>query len=110
MAASHALPFPGLFAEIGLPGAGPQTTAWLYMFWHGGFPLVVGAYALLKHEGHQATQPTRHASVAVLSAGAAVPAAVCGLTLLATRAQHPLPPIMQGHRSRPARGTILTSV
>ncbi len=110
MAASHALTFPGLFSETGLLGAGPQTTAWLYMFWHGGFPLVVGAYALLKHEGHQATQPTRHASVAVLSAGAAVLAAVCGLTLLATLAQHALPAIMQGNRYTPAMVTIVSSV
>jgi signal transduction histidine kinase len=110
MAASHALTFPGLFSETGLLGAGPQTTAWLYMFWHGGFPLVVGAYALLKHEGHQATQPTRHASVAVLSAGAAVLAGVCGLTLLATLAQHALPAIMQGNRYTPAMVTIVSSV
>ena len=110
MAASHALTFPGLFSATGLLGAGPQTTAWLYMFWHGGFPLVVGAYALLKDEGHQTTQPTRHSSVAVLSAGAAVLAAVCGLTLLATLAQHALPAIMQGNRYTPAMVTIVSSV
>ena len=110
MAASHALTFPGLFSATGLLGAGPQTTAWLYMFWHGGFPLVVGAYALLKDEGHQATLPTRHSSVAVLSAGAAVLAAVCGLTLLATLAQHALPAIMQGNRYTPAMVTIVSSV
>jgi signal transduction histidine kinase len=110
MAASHALTFPGLFSETGLLGAGPQTTAWLYMFWHGGFPLVVGVYALLKDEGHQATQPTRHSSVAVLSAGAAVLAAVCGLTLLATLAQHALPVIMEGNRYTPAMVTIVSSV
>jgi PAS domain S-box-containing protein len=44
----HALTFPGLFAPAGLFGAGPQTTAWLYMVWHGGFPLLVLGYALLK--------------------------------------------------------------
>jgi signal transduction histidine kinase len=110
MAAAHALTFPGLFSETGLLGAGPQTTAWLYMFWHGGFPLVVGAYALLKDERHQATQPTRHSSVAVLSAGATVLAAVCGLTLLATLAQHALPAIMQGNRYTPAMVTIVSSV
>src|SRR5262245_42603763 len=37
----HALSFPGLFAPTGLLGAGPQSTAWLYMFWHAGFPLLV---------------------------------------------------------------------
>src|SRR5207302_3832723 len=44
----HSLTFPGLFAPSGLLGAGPQTTAWLYMVWHGGFPLLVLGYALLK--------------------------------------------------------------
>jgi PAS domain S-box-containing protein len=44
----HALTFPGLFAPAGLLGAGPQTTAWLYMVWHGGFSLLVLGYALLK--------------------------------------------------------------
>src|SRR5262245_55725428 len=46
MAVSHALTFPGLFAPTGLLGAGPQSTAWLYMFWRAGFPLLVIAYAL----------------------------------------------------------------
>ena len=46
----HALTFPGLFAPTGLFDAGPQTTVWLYMIWHGGFPLFVLGYALLKDE------------------------------------------------------------
>lgn len=44
----HALTFPGLFAPNGLLHGGPQTTAWLYQIWHGGFPLLVLGYALLK--------------------------------------------------------------
>src|SRR3954451_25390828 len=44
----HALTFPGLFAPTGLLGAGSQTTVWLYMIWHGVFPLLVLGYALLK--------------------------------------------------------------
>src|SRR5215470_10185431 len=47
----HALTFPGLFAPTGLLGAGPQTTAWLFMIWHGGFPLLAFAYALTKGRG-----------------------------------------------------------
>ena len=35
-------------APGGLLGAGSQTTVWLYMIWHGGFPLFVLAYAWLK--------------------------------------------------------------
>ncbi len=110
IAAAHALTFPGLFSSTGLLGAGPQTTAWLYMFWHGGFPLLVGAYALLKDEGREVTQPTRHASVVILSAGAAVLAAVCGFTTLATLGQHALPAIMQGNRYTPAMITVVSSV
>ncbi len=45
MAAAHMLSFPGLFVPDGLLYAGPQTTAWLYVFWHGGFPLFVIGYA-----------------------------------------------------------------
>ncbi len=48
-AIAHALTFPGLFAPTGLFHAGPQTTVWLYMIWHGGFPLFVLGYALLKN-------------------------------------------------------------
>src|SRR5262245_29682225 len=44
----HALTFPGLFSPGGLFGAGSQTTVWLYMVWHGVFPLLVIGYALLK--------------------------------------------------------------
>jgi len=50
IAVAHALTFPGVFAPTGLLGAGPQSTAWLYIFWHGGFPLFVAAYALLKRK------------------------------------------------------------
>lgn len=41
MTVGHALTFPGLFSASGLLGAGIQSTAWLYMFWHAGFPLAV---------------------------------------------------------------------
>src|SRR5262245_45740511 len=47
---AHAMTFPGLFAPTGLLGAGPQSTAWLYMFWHGVFPLFVIGYAVLPRE------------------------------------------------------------
>jgi two-component system, sensor histidine kinase and response regulator len=47
MVIPHAFSFPGVFSSTGLMGGGPQTTAWIYMFWHGGFPLFVLAFALL---------------------------------------------------------------
>jgi signal transduction histidine kinase len=48
MIGAHALTFPGLFAQGGLLWAGPQSTAWIYMMWHGGFALFVIAYAALQ--------------------------------------------------------------
>jgi PAS domain S-box-containing protein len=47
-AVAHALTFPGLFAPAGLFNGGSQTTVWLFMIWHGGFPLLVLGYAVLK--------------------------------------------------------------
>src|SRR5258706_6504679 len=114
MAVSHALTFPGLFSPTGLLGAGPQSTAWLYMFWHGGFPLVVIAYALLKGEARDVTGPRgrarARAGMAVGSSVAAVLLAVCALTLLATAGQGALPAIMQGNHYTPAMIVVVSGV
>src|SRR5256886_12294689 len=43
------LTFPGIFTPGGLLGAElRQSTHWLYISWHAGFPMCVIAYALLK--------------------------------------------------------------
>jgi signal transduction histidine kinase len=107
-AVAHALTFPGLFSPTGLLGAGPQSTAWLYMFWHGGFPLLVIAYALLKCETRDTTRAAP--GTAVLASVAAVLVAVCGLTLLATAGQDALPAIMQGSHYTPAMIVVVSSV
>jgi signal transduction histidine kinase len=110
MAVAHGLTFPGLFARSGLLGAGPQTTAWLYMFWHSGFPLCVVAYVYLKKAGHPPTPPRGGIHVAVLASVAASLVGVCGLTLLATAGQHALPVIMRGHQYTPAMLGVVASV
>ena len=97
MAVSHLLSFPGLFSTGGLFGAGPQTTAWLYFLWHGGFPLLVIAYALMKSAPSHA-QKLRSSGPAILGGVAAVLAAACGLTYLATAGHDLLPVIMSGDR------------
>lgn len=43
----HILSFPGVFNETGLFGAGTQTAVWLWVFWHGGFPLFIIANMLV---------------------------------------------------------------
>ncbi|HYL24301.1 MAG TPA: MASE4 domain-containing protein [Burkholderiales bacterium] len=93
LAVTHTLSFPGLFAPGGLLGAGAQSTAWLYMFWHAGFPLFVIAYAGLK------SAPPPPAPNRVALAGiAAVVGAVAALTWLATGGAALLPAIMNGNR------------
>ena len=69
MAVPHALSFPRLFAPDGLIGAGPQTTAWLYMIWHAGFPLAVIGYALLRDSRRDAAPGLAVAVTCVIVAG-----------------------------------------
>src|SRR5262245_44139310 len=89
---SHTLTFPGLFAQGGLIGAGAQSTAWLYMMWHSGFPAFVVGYVLIKHAA-----PLKQSNRVVIgSAIGGVAALVCALTLLATVGMGLLPPIMGG--------------
>ncbi|GGY20098.1 hypothetical protein GCM10011289_24490 [Paludibacterium paludis] len=109
MAIFHMLSFPGLFAEGGLMGAGPQTTAWLYMFWHGGFPLLVIVYARLSDTRTVAgkTPPTP----VVIGGCVAAAFAVCaGLTLIATRGHESLPAIMQSNHYTPFMRTVVAGV
>src|SRR5439155_13306697 len=86
--------------------------AWLYFFWHGVFPLLVTAYALLK-EGrasiHTSGLPHGNASVAILSSIAAVSVVAGGFTFLTTIGHDALPAIMQGNRDAPAKVIVATA-
>lgn len=98
MAVCHALSFPGLFAKAGLLGAGPQTTAWIYFLWHGGFPLFVIGYALLRDDGPPTAPSGGRAWKVPACAIAATFAAAAALTYLATARHEALPAIMSGDR------------
>ncbi|UPJ52250.1 PAS domain S-box protein [Bradyrhizobium sp. 200] len=93
----HALTFPGLFAPGGLLGAGSQTTVWLYMIWHGGFPVLVLGYSLLKatNNGSKIRGST---SGAIVTSIIAVAVAMAAFTWIVT-AQHDLLPTLlsRGH-------------
>lgn len=98
----HLLTFPGAFAASGLLGAGPQSTAWLYMFWHAGFPLLVVAYALCSD---------RPAPGSALPAGlAVVTGAVLAVALLAIKGEALLPAVMDGQHYAPAQPWVLGTV
>jgi signal transduction histidine kinase len=78
----YILAFPGVLAPSGLVG-GMQTSAWLYVLWHCGFPLFVLGYAWLKDKepGKQAWQGKVHLailrSIAWTAAAAAAGAYFC---------------------------------
>ena len=93
----HALSFPGAFAPGGLLGAGPQTTAWLYVFWHGGFPLFVMAYAWLRWREDAGLLPAaEHPTRAIaMASGCIVVLAIC-FASLATVGHDVLPVVMEG--------------
>jgi signal transduction histidine kinase/CheY-like chemotaxis protein len=105
MAIGHALTFPGLFSPSGLLAATPQSTAWIYMLWHSGFPLLVLVYALLPPDG-ATPRPLRSG---LLATGGSALLAV-GLIALATVGQPLLPSIMRGHGYAPAYATVVGSV
>jgi signal transduction histidine kinase len=87
----HVLTFPGAFSPTGLLGAGIQSTAWLYIFWHVGFPIALLIYACLT-DG-KPTDPSAHAptAFAVRWSVSIVVSLVCGLTWLVTAGERFLP-------------------
>jgi signal transduction histidine kinase len=89
-----ALTFPGVFAPTGLLGAGLQTTAWLYIFWHAGAPLILIVATLLKDLDNKPTESRRSPLSAIGLSIAVVSATVCGLTWIAIAGDRSLPPLL----------------
>jgi len=92
----HALTFPGAFTPTGLLGAGLQSTAWLYYFWHAGAPLAVIGYVLFKDADNRAAKSQRPPAAIIGWSMALVTLMVCVLTWIAVEADAFLPRIMAG--------------
>ncbi len=92
-AAAHLLSFPGLFTPTGLFGAGPQTTAWLFMFWHSAFAAGTLAYTFLSRAGH-APILVRHRRGALIGINVFCAALVVTAVTFATTAGHDLLPVI----------------
>jgi signal transduction histidine kinase len=88
------LAFPGVFAPSGLLGAGPQSTAWLYILWHAGFPMSVIAYALLKNADPAKRMWQGSVGATILSSAAMTTAVVCVATFLIIAGDPLLPRLM----------------
>src|SRR5512147_2718160 len=110
IAVAHTLSFPGLFSPTGLLGAGPQTTAWLYMFWHAGFPLLVAVYAAFDRKAASLALQSRTSVWLVVSWIVATLLVAATFTLLATAGHEILPVIMQGSHYTPAMIGVVSVV
>jgi PAS domain S-box-containing protein len=104
----HALTFPGLFAPTGLLGASAQTTAWIYMIWHGGFPLFVLGYALTKNANEP--KPELRASRAILASALSVAITVTLIIYITTVHHDQLPVLLSEGRYTTALIVVVTSV
>jgi PAS domain S-box-containing protein len=99
MSIVHALTFPGLFTATGLFNAGPQTTVSLYVLWHGGFPLCVLGYAVLKRADGGPKRPGS-ASGAILISVVIVSLLVAALLWMVSSGHDQLPVLLdQGRRT-----------
>ncbi len=95
MAVMFALTFPGQFSLSGVLGAGLQTSAWIYNFWHYGFPLAVIIYAISLRVDHT-NQPRGHsAPFAIGWSLVTVISLVFALTWIATAGEDLLPRLFQ---------------
>ena len=87
----YALTFPGAFSPSGLLGAGLQSTASLYWFWHLLFPLSLLGYGLMRNEKPEPDSARPSSFVVIVRSVVLVFALACGLTLLATAGNDYLP-------------------
>src|SRR6266446_2489498 len=87
------LTFPGVFTPGGLLGAGLQSTTWIYILWHAGFPVFVIAYALLKDADPAKRVWQGFVGAAILASVATTAAVVCAATFLVTTGDALLPRI-----------------
>ena len=94
MAIPFALTFPGAFSPTGLLRAGVQSSAWIYNFWHFGFPLATIVYAILIGAG-RANNVSRVSTPSAIGWNIAIVISLmCGLTWFATVVHEFLPSLM----------------
>ncbi|MCA6110374.1 MASE4 domain-containing protein [Bradyrhizobium sp. CNPSo 4026] len=107
-AITHALTFPGLFAPTGLFGAGSQTTVWLFMVWHGFFPLMVLGYALLK--GDDGARIRGSTTSAIIGSVAVVIVAMAVFAWVVTAQHDRLPVLLSGGHYTPVMIGVVSTV
>jgi diguanylate cyclase (GGDEF)-like protein len=78
----HTATFPGIFTPDGLFGATTQTAVWFWVWWHGGFPLFVLAYAVARARDLDRRHDPRSSAPLIAGFVAAVVLAVAACSAL----------------------------
>ncbi|HEY3811588.1 MAG TPA: MASE4 domain-containing protein [Caulobacteraceae bacterium] len=94
IAVAFMLTFPEVFGPEGILGGGPQSSAWLYVFWRGLFPAFVLAYALLSGRKGEIRPGALNPGPATAAAAGLVILLTVALTYVSTRDEALLPTIM----------------
>ncbi len=90
------LSFPNVLAQGRILGDGPDTTTWLWTFWHLGPPLFALPYAIMEGGGHGGAVPPSRAGRIGLLAIAGTVAAAALTAVMVTRYVHLLPKSVEG--------------
>lgn len=106
----HALTFPGAFTPTGLLGAGLQTTAWLYIFWHLGIPIALISYAWLKDETPSPQAAQRPIALTIAACASVTFGLVCVLVWLATAGERFLPRLFQAPTQLTRLGAFMPTI
>lgn len=80
------LMFPGVFSPTGLFGARPTSSVWMWVFWHGGFPLFVILAVLTRDRFSRDAVSPRYVGVwtwLLIGGPVVVGALLCGVALMA---------------------------
>ncbi len=108
MVIAHGITFPGLVTPEGLWAAGTRASAWLYLFWHAGFPLFAIAYAVLA-DAPRAAPARRPLTTILLGTGVALLATAL-LTWTATAGHSVLPVLFIDIRYSPSMLGVIAVV
>ena len=95
IAIPFALTFPGAFAPTGLLGAGPQSAAWLSVFFRFGFAAATVGYALLISGKHTKGSIELSPRPAIFWSVAIVIIVVCALTSAVTAGHDLMPRLLE---------------
>jgi signal transduction histidine kinase len=107
----QALTFPGAFTADGLLGAGPQSSTWLYIFWHIGSPAAMAVYGCIKDRDRPNGKEYGSAATAIGWCVVLVCIVVCALTWVATAGKQFLPSVFTPDRIHmiPIRAAIASA-